>query len=72
MTHSLRRRILSGIIAANTVLFGINLLFEEETQDAVVNFLTCIVCWIGIYFVNWSEQIELSKNKELGDNNDDE
>lgn len=64
LTHASRRFILGVIITLNTILIAFNLFREHDTSAALVNFLACLAAWSGIYFVNWAEQLELSRNKE--------
>lgn len=75
LSHATRRFILGTIIALNTVLFGINLIKDHDLHAALVNFLTCCVCWVGVYFISWSERSELSvqeKKRETGEEYDDD
>jgi hypothetical protein len=71
ISHAVRRWILIGIIALNTVLFGINL-SHNDTKAAFISFLTACLCWIGVHFINLAEQVELSSEKKSGEENDDE
>jgi len=39
----------------------------------VLNFLTCCMCWVGIYIINLSERYELSlQRKKTGERNHDD
>lgn len=68
-----RRVLLAISIAINTVLLGVNLLEHEDVLAALYNFLTCCVCWVGIYIINLSEQYELrSQRKKTGERNHDD
>lgn len=69
MTHATRRFILGVIIVLNTVLFGMNLFIQRDFAAGMLNLLACCVAWVGVYFVNWAERVELRDN---GDDDDDE
>lgn len=72
LAHTARRILLGTAIAINTVLLGVNLLEHHDMHAAVLNFLTCCMCWVGIYIINLSEQYELSlQRKKTGERNHD-
>lgn len=74
LTHASRRFILGVIIALNTVLIAHNLFGLHDTSAALVNFFASCAAWAGVYFVNWAERLELSRNKEreTGEEYDDD
>lgn len=71
LTYATRRFIFGVVIFLNTALFGLNLFKEHDQRSALVNFLTCCMCWIGIYIIGWSEQLELSKQENKAGDEDD-
>lgn len=73
LAYTARRLLLGTAIVINTVLLGINLLQNRDMHAALLNFLTCCVCWIGIYIINLSEQYELSlQRKKTGERTHDD
>jgi len=58
----LRHRILSILIAVNTLLFGYHLIVSHNLVQACMSLMTCIVCWIGIYVLS---VVDRSKKKSL-------
>ena len=76
-TPSEKRSLLHLIIGVNTLLIFLNLFDLSDLTGAIVNFLNCVVAWMGVLAIDRLEElVARSKSKsdshrQIDDSNSD-
>lgn len=72
MSYKIKRRILMGMLALNSVLLVFSSFVMRDLHTVIINIFGCAMSWLSISMLDWVERLELESKNKLGEEHDDE